>query len=469
MAQADPRIHVLHRSSKEGLGRAYLAGFAWALERDYASVFEMDADFSHDPKYLPRFLEAIEAADLVLGSRYEGGVNVVNWPMSRLLLSWFANKYVRWFTGLPLTDATGGFKCFRREALQALPFDRVRSNGYAFQIEMLLPGLAQRLPAQGNPDRLCRPGGRAEQDERAHRARGDLDGAVAPPPGTVREARVTVVFWKMTGSGNDFVMLDGRTTTPAEWPAERIARLCDRRDGVGADGLVFLTPAGPNAVRMTFFNSDGSHADMCGNAALCSARLAARLELADPAGMTLVTDAGAFPVRCVGPGNLAELHLPDIELPKALAIPLVDGEQSIHLAVVGVPHLIAFVDQVGEVDLDRRGRELRFHSACGPGGANANFVSRVSGSTGTSAEAEPAWAIRTYERGVEGETFACGTGSVAAALAIAAGGLDRLPLRFRSSSGRVLSVSATIVDGVGRDVWLCGEGRHVARGVWLDD
>ncbi len=136
MALAEPRVHVLHRASKQGLGRAYLAGFGWALERDYAMMIEMDADFSHDPKYLLGLLEKIEGADLVLGSRYATGVNVINWPMSRLLLSWFANKYVRWVTGLPLTDATGGFKCFRREVLQAIPLQQVRSNGYAFQVEM---------------------------------------------------------------------------------------------------------------------------------------------------------------------------------------------------------------------------------------------------------------------------------------------------------------------------------------------
>lgn len=136
IAAAEPRVHVLHRTAKQGLGRAYLAGFHWALERDYAWVFEMDADFSHDPKYLGDFLDAAEQADLVLGSRYARGVNVINWPMSRLLLSWFANKYVRWITGLPLTDATGGFKCFRRTVLEAIPLDRVQSNGYAFQIEM---------------------------------------------------------------------------------------------------------------------------------------------------------------------------------------------------------------------------------------------------------------------------------------------------------------------------------------------
>jgi dolichol-phosphate mannosyltransferase len=136
LAATNSRVHVLHRTAKQGLGRAYLAGFGWALARDYAWVFEMDADFSHDPKYLSDLLIAAETADLVLGSRYARGVNVINWPMSRLLLSWFANKYVRWVTGLPLTDATGGFKCFHRRVLEAIPLDRVRSNGYAFQIEM---------------------------------------------------------------------------------------------------------------------------------------------------------------------------------------------------------------------------------------------------------------------------------------------------------------------------------------------
>ena len=136
IALQDSRVHVLHRPVKQGLGRAYLAGFAWALERDYTHVFEMDADFSHDPKNLPRFIDATAGADLIVGSRYKSGVNVINWPMSRLLLSWFANKYARWVTGLDLTDATGGFKCFRREVLAAMPFDKVRSNGYAFQIEM---------------------------------------------------------------------------------------------------------------------------------------------------------------------------------------------------------------------------------------------------------------------------------------------------------------------------------------------
>ncbi|MEO8138047.1 MAG: polyprenol monophosphomannose synthase [Gemmatimonadota bacterium] len=136
MAQSKSRVHVLHRQSKEGLGRAYLAGFRWGLAQEYEAMFEMDADFSHDPAFIGGFLTAIEDADLVIGSRYATGVNVINWPISRLLLSLGANLYARILTGLPLSDATGGFKCFRRSVLEAIDLDRVRSNGYAFQIEM---------------------------------------------------------------------------------------------------------------------------------------------------------------------------------------------------------------------------------------------------------------------------------------------------------------------------------------------
>ena len=137
LAEANPRIHVLHREGKLGLGTAYLAGFRWAIEHRYDYAFEMDADFSHDPAHLKDFLQAIATADVVLGSRYLGGrVTVVNWPMGRLLLSYCANIYARWITGLRIWDLTGGFKCFRRHVLEALDLSQVRSNGYAFQIEM---------------------------------------------------------------------------------------------------------------------------------------------------------------------------------------------------------------------------------------------------------------------------------------------------------------------------------------------
>ncbi len=129
MARANPRVHALHRQAKLGLGTAYITGFKWALERGYDYIFEMDADFSHDPAHLKEFLRAIQDADLVLGSRYlDGKVTIVNWPMSRLMLSYFANIYARWFTGLRIWDLTGGFKCFRRRVLEAIDL--------AFQIEM---------------------------------------------------------------------------------------------------------------------------------------------------------------------------------------------------------------------------------------------------------------------------------------------------------------------------------------------
>jgi dolichol-phosphate mannosyltransferase len=130
------RIHLIKRSSKQGLGTAYIAGFKYALQNNFELIFEMDADFSHDPKEIPKFLEEIKNSDLVIGSRYINGVNVVNWPMRRLLLSSFANVYTRIITGMPIHDATGGFKCFRRKVLESINLDQVRSNGYAFQIEM---------------------------------------------------------------------------------------------------------------------------------------------------------------------------------------------------------------------------------------------------------------------------------------------------------------------------------------------
>jgi dolichol-phosphate mannosyltransferase len=136
LAARDARVHVLHRAGKLGLGTAYLAGFRWALARDYELIFEMDADFSHDPRYIGDFLVAVRDADLVLGSRYTTGVSVINWTLGRLLLSTFATAYVRLITGLPASDATGGFKCFRRKVLEGIDLARVRSNGYAFQVEI---------------------------------------------------------------------------------------------------------------------------------------------------------------------------------------------------------------------------------------------------------------------------------------------------------------------------------------------
>jgi dolichol-phosphate mannosyltransferase len=136
LARQHTQLHVLHRAAKAGLGRAYCAGFAWALERGYEFIMEMDGDLSHNPDDIPAFLKAAQSADLVLGSRYCNGIRVINWPLRRLMLSLSAAKYVQLITGMPFTDPTGGFKCFRRRALQSVDLDDVHSSGYSFQIEM---------------------------------------------------------------------------------------------------------------------------------------------------------------------------------------------------------------------------------------------------------------------------------------------------------------------------------------------
>ena len=139
LSQASDRVNVIHRSEKQGLGGAYIEGFRWGLERNYDLLFEMDADFSHRPDALPLFIEKARDFDIVLGSRYlDGRVTVINWPMSRLLISFFGSWYVRFVTRLPVHDATGGFNCWRREVMESLDFSRIESNGYTFQIELKL-------------------------------------------------------------------------------------------------------------------------------------------------------------------------------------------------------------------------------------------------------------------------------------------------------------------------------------------
>ncbi len=267
-----------------------------------------------------------------------------------------------------------------------------------------------------------------------------------------------MIFHKMTGSGNDFVLLDGRETGVDDWPTERIRELCARRSGVGADGLVILAPQGNEEVTLAFFNSDGSRAAMCGNAALCSTRLAAMLGLAPAAGMTLLTDAGDFRARCVGPGWMAELNLPPFAAPRTVPglEPGVEEGVMAH-GTVGVPHLVVLVPDIEAADLMARGRELRWHTAIAPEGANVNFVARPS-------EPGAPWPIRTYERGVEGETLACGTGTVAVGAALADAGIHDLPHRFLSRGGQILSVSGQRSSEGWQDVWLCGEGRLVFQG-----
>ena len=275
----------------------------------------------------------------------------------------------------------------------------------------------------------------------------------------VRPHLIGLPIYKMTGSGNDFVMVDGRVSTPDDWAAEDIRAACARGTGVGADGLVFVSPGSRRgAVRMIYYNSDGSHAAMCGNAALCSTTLAAHLSLGAGAGMELETDAGTYHSRVAGPGR-AELHLAPIEPPAAVpGLALAAGEPRAALVRVGVPHLIVLVDDVDTLDLPGRGRALRFDRAIAPEGANVNFISQ--GGT------EGVWRMRTYERGVEAETLACGTGAVGAACALQEWGLGRATINIVTRTGRLLEIRARkAATGGYDDVWLGGEGRMVFRGV----
>ena len=268
------------------------------------------------------------------------------------------------------------------------------------------------------------------------------------------------LFYKMTGSGNDFVVLDGRATAPDRWPPARVRAICDRRNGVGADGLVILTPSTPGAVRMTYWNSDGSHGAMCGNAALCSGRLSVDLELVQPGEFCLLTDAGLVRVISRAQADEAEINLPDCDLPRDLPdIRPEAGEHWLSLGTVGVPHLVVRVDDIEAVDVSGRGRMLRSDARMGPAGANVNFVSPPTNPGGS-------WLIRTFERGVEGETLACGTGTVAAGLALACRGEAELPLRFRSRGGPELAVRAQPDGTRATEVWLAGQGRLLFRGVW---
>jgi diaminopimelate epimerase len=267
------------------------------------------------------------------------------------------------------------------------------------------------------------------------------------------------VFYKMSGSGNDFVFVDGRSSPVEVWTPQAIQAVCRRRVGVGADGLSVVEPgSGPGAVRLHYFNSDGGRATLCGNSALCATRLAAWLGLAPADGMILETDAGTHQARCLpGPGELAEVSLGAASPVSAPKIDLAQGERVVRFATVGVPHLVLFVDDLKAVDVAARGRALRSHPELGPAGANVNFL----------AKGPEGWAIRTYERGVEAETLACGTGAAASAAVVSETGEAALPWRVRTASGAELGVRKATngSGGASGALWLSGEGRMVYRGV----
>ena len=264
-------------------------------------------------------------------------------------------------------------------------------------------------------------------------------------------------FYKMSGSGNDFVMIDARRETRGALgePAV-IQRVCARGTGVGADGIVFLEPSSVADIRLTYLNADGSPADFCGNATLCTARLAAELGMANPSGMSIETDSGVVPARIKD--DLPEIDLPDVAAPHAApqSIPLESGERRVGYLVVGVPHLVIAVSDVATVDVVGRGRPLRSHPSL-PSGANVNFVSRRGGDR---------WLYRTYERGVEAETLACGSGAVATAILLKSWGeaAGAGPVEIETRSGRTLRVALARTER-GWSPSLAGEGRVVYEGM----
>lgn len=238
-------------------------------------------------------------------------------------------------------------------------------------------------------------------------------------------------FWKMSGSGNDFVFFDARTDAPGVFStAKVIDQLCARATGVGADGVVFLQNDATEAFRIRYFNRDGSLAELCGNASLCSARLATELGVASARGFRFATDAGVISARLVAEEPEIDLQ-PVRGLRLDAGVSVRAGEQRIGFADTGVPHLVVLVDDAERVDVGARGRELRFDQSL-PDGANVNFVSRADAG---------GWRMRTYERGVEAETLACGTGTAATAVLLESWALNGPEARVRSSAGRVLTAT----------------------------
>jgi diaminopimelate epimerase len=262
-------------------------------------------------------------------------------------------------------------------------------------------------------------------------------------------------FYKMSGSGNDFVVVD-TTREPADQlkEAATVQAICARGTGIGADGIVLLEPSREADFRMTYLNSDGSSADLCGNASLCSTRLASELGIlnASRTEFKMETDAGTLGVRLLEKTPEVDLQ-PVSDVRTQLPFRLEPGERWIGFALAGVPHLVVRVDDVSVVDVVRRGRPLR-HDASLPAGANVNFVSPdVSGG----------WRIRTFERGVEGETLACGTGSVATSILLAKLGEASGRVALTTRSGRILKVRLQRSEN-GWLPSLAGEARIVFEG-----
>ncbi|HEY0930242.1 MAG TPA: diaminopimelate epimerase [Gemmatimonas sp.] len=277
---------------------------------------------------------------------------------------------------------------------------------------------------------------------------------------TLTERLRGLPFVKMTGSGNDFVFFDGRTT-PIDLVTspEAIKSICNRYNGIGADGLVVLEPLSHDAdVRVHYYNSDGTPADLCGNATLCSTALSARWGLADASGMRLSTGAGLINSRLDHLPAISLQPVTDIREEIGVPIEMTQGNR-VGFAVAGIPHLVILCDDADAVDVAGAGPSLRWHPSTGAAGANVNWVSP---------RADGSWRYRTFERGVEGETLACGTGAVATAVLLSAWGLSTEPsTTIRTSSGRDVEVSLETLSEAGVRGFrptLRGEGRVVFEG-----
>jgi len=271
-------------------------------------------------------------------------------------------------------------------------------------------------------------------------------------------------FYKMSGSGNDFIIFDMRkeSASAVDDPVV-IQALCGRGTGVGADGVVFLESSETEGAdfRMRYFNSDGSPADMCGNAALCLTRLAADLGAGKAAGMRFETPSGVLDARIAG--AQPEVDLPSVrEVRPDAGIALAPGELRMGWAMPGIPHLVVLRERLDDFDLIARGRALRMDPSLRPAGANVNFVARAPEGVGRAA-----WQVRTYERGVEGETLACGTGAVATAILLAVWQLSGLETTLRTKSEREVVVRLRR-DGGAWSPSLRGEGRLVFTGELAD-
>ncbi len=258
----------------------------------------------------------------------------------------------------------------------------------------------------------------------------------------------------MSGSGNDFLFFDARIDPPGEFSTpEVIDQICARATGVGADGVVFIQNDAAEAFRIRYFNRDGSLAELCGNASLCSARLATELGIGNPSGFRFATDAGVISARFVAEEPEIDLQ-PVRGLRPDAGLRLAAGERRMGFADTGVPHLVVLVDDIEAVDVPGRGRELRFDPSLADG-ANVNFVT----------ESGPdLWRMRTYERGVEGETLACGTGTVAVGVLLKAWGLSGDRTRLRSQSGRILTATVKADSSLEIRPSLQGEARIVFTG-----